>query len=189
MIEQTLVLIKPDGVQQKLIGKIISRFEDAGLKIVGMKMIWPDEKMAGEHYPLDEEWAKNVFSKSKQSAEKNKEEFIFKNHLDFGKFVQGKLINFIQGSPIVALVLESPHAVDIVRKMVGATEPRAANPGTIRSDFASVESYPNADMKNRAVRNLVHASDSFINAKREIKVWFNEKEVHNYKRPGDENIF
>ncbi|MEK6914864.1 MAG: nucleoside-diphosphate kinase [Nanoarchaeota archaeon] len=189
MIEQTLVLIKPDGIQQKLIGKIITRFEDAGLKIVAVKMIWPDEKKAKEHYPLDEEWARNVFDKSKNSAEKNKEKFIFKNHLDFGKFIQDGLVDFIQESPIVALVLEAPHAIDIVRKMIGATEPRAAIPGTIRSDFASVESYPNANIKKRAVRNLVHASDSFENAKKEIKVWFNNEEVHDYKRPIDENIF
>lgn len=189
MIEQTLVLIKPDGVQQKLIGKILSRFEDAGLKIVGIKMIWSDEKKAVEHYPLDEEWAKNVFKKSKESAERNKEKFNFKNHLELGKFIQKGLIDFIQENPIVAIVLEAPHAVDIVRKMVGATEPRSANPGTIRSDFASVESYPNANVKERAVRNLVHASDSAINAKREITTWFSKDEVHNYKRPGDERIF
>lgn len=189
MIEQTLVLIKPDGVQQKLIGKILSRFENAGLRIVGMKMVWPDEKKAVEHYPLDEEWAKNVFKKSKENAEKNKEKFNFQNYIELGKFIQKGLIDFIQENPIVAIVLEAPHAVDIVRKMIGATEPRSANPGTIRSDFASVESYPNANVKERAVRNLVHASDSAVNAKREITTWFSEDEIHNYKRPGDEFFF
>jgi nucleoside-diphosphate kinase len=73
--------------------------------------------------------------------------------------------------------------------MVGSTEPRSAIPGTIRSDFASVESYPNANNQGRAVRNLIHASDSVDNAKKEIKTWFDEEEVHDYKRPGDEKIF
>ena len=99
------------------------------------------------------------------------------------------LKNNIQENPIVALVLEGTHAIEIVRKMVGSTEPRSAIPGTIRSDFASVESYPNANTQGRAVRNLIHASDSVDNAKKEIKTWFDEEEVHDYKRPGDEKIF
>ena len=187
-MEHTLVLIKPDGVQQKLIGKIISRFEDTGLKVVGMKMVWPDEKKAREHYPLDEDWAKSAFTKSKESAEKNKEKFYFNDHIEFGKFVQNGLVDFIQENPVVALVLEGTHAIEIVRKMVGATEPRSAIPGTIRADFASIESYVNANLGRRAVRNLIHASDSLINANREIATWFDKKEVHRYNRPGDEKI-
>lgn len=188
-MEKTLVLIKPDGVQQKLIGKIISRFEDAGLRLVGMKMVWPDENKAREHYPLDEDWAKAAFEKTSSSAKENNEEFKFSDYMEFGKFVQDGLVNFIQENPIVALVLEGTHAIEVVRKMVGATEPRAASPGTIRADFASVESYPNANLNGRAVRNLIHASDSKDNAEKEIKTWFDEGEVHNYSRPGDDRIF
>jgi len=185
MIEQTLVLIKPDGIQQKLIGRIITRFENAGLRIAGMKMIWPDEKKAKEHYPLDEEWSESAFRKSRETAEKNKEKFDFKNHKEFGKFIQDGLVKFIQESPVIAIVVEAPHAIEVVRKMVGATEPRSAVPGTIRSDFASIESYPNANKKERAVRNMVHASDSVSNARREISIWFSKEEIHNYKRYGD----
>lgn len=188
-MEQTLVLIKPDGIQLKLIGKIITRFENAGLRVVGMKMSWADENKAREHYPLDTEWANEAFEKTKVSAEKNNEKFDFKDPLEFGKFVQDGLVDFIQENPIVALVLEGSHAIEIVRKMVGATEPRSASPGTIRSDFASVESYPNANNQGRAVRNLIHASDSVNNAKKEIKTWFSEEEVHDYNRPGDDKIF
>ena len=188
-MEQTLVLIKPDGIQQKVVGKIIGRFEDAGLKVVGMKMVWPDEKKAREHYPLDEEWAKGVYAKTKASADKNNEKLDFKDHMEFGQFVQDGLVSFIQENPIVALVLEGTHAIEVVRKMVGGTEPRTADPGTIRSDFASVESYPNANSQGRAVRNLIHASDSVVNAKKEIKTWFDKEEVHNYSRPGDDRIF
>jgi nucleoside-diphosphate kinase len=189
MIEQTLVLIKPDGIQQKIVGKIISRFEDVGLKVVGMKMVWSDEKKAREHYPLDEDWSRGAFEKTKETAEKNKEKFDFKDYVEFGKFVQEGLVSFIQENPIVALVLEGPHAIELVRKMVGSTEPRQAAPGTIRGDLASIESYVNANSNNRAVRNLIHASDSVNNAKKEIDVWFDDEEVHDYKRPGDEKIF
>jgi nucleoside-diphosphate kinase len=188
-MEKTLVLIKPDGIQQKLVGRIISRFETAGLRVVGMKMAWSDESKAREHYPLDEEWARAAFGKTKDSAEKNNEEFNFKDSMEFGKFVQDGLVEFIQENPIVALVLEGSHAIEVVRKMVGATEPRSAAPGTIRADFASVESYPNANNQGRAVRNLIHASDSVENANKEIKTWFDENEVHDYSRPGDEKIF
>jgi len=189
MIEQTLVLIKPDGIQKRLIGKIISRFEDAGLKIAGMKMEWPDEDKAREHYPLDEEWTKSVYKKSKETAKKNSDPFKFKDHVEMGEFVQKGLIEFIKETPIVAMVLEGPHAIELVRKIIGSTEPRQSAPGTIRGDFASVESYFNANSKDRAVRNLIHASDSLENAKKEILIWFEEGEVHNYKRPGDEHAF
>ena len=188
-MEQTLVLIKPDGIQQKVVGQIISRFETAGLKVVGMKMVWPDEAKARQHYPLDEEWAETAFAKTSESAKKNNEEFNFKDHMEFGKFVQDGLVEFIQENPIVALVLEGTHAIEVVRKMVGSTEPRSASPGTIRADFASVESYPNANNQGRAVRNLIHASDSVENANKEIKTWFDEEEVHDYSRPGDDKIF
>ena len=189
MIEQTLVLIKPDGVQKSLIGRIISRFEEAGLKIAGLKMVWPDEKIARKHYPLDEEWTKSVYKKSKETAEKNSEPFDFKDHVDLGKFVQEGLVNFIKEGPIIAIVIEGPHAIELVRKIIGPTEPRQALPGTIRGDFASVESYTGANTKGRAVRNLIHASDSLENAKKEIAVWFRKDEVHDYKRPGDEHAF
>lgn len=189
MIEQTLVLIKPDGVQKSLIGRIISRFEEAGLKVVGMKMVWPDEKKAKQHYPLDEEWARGSYKRSKEAAEKNKDPFDFKDHKDYGEFVQKGLVNFIQENPIVALVLEGPHSIELVRKMIGHTEPRQALPGTIRGDLASVESYVNANTNNRAVRNLIHSSDNLENANKEIKTWFDKNEVHDYKRPGDEHIF
>jgi len=189
MIEQTLVLIKPDGVQKKLIGRIISRFEEADLRLAGMKMIWPDEKMARKHYPLDEEWAKSIYKKSKEASEKNSEPFPFKDYLDIGKFVQEGLVNFIMESPIVAIVMEGPHAIELIRKIIGSTEPRQSLPGTIRGDFASVESYFSANSKGRAVRNLIHASDSVENAEKEIAIWFSKGEVHDYSRPGDEHAF
>ncbi len=151
MIERTLVLIKPDGVQRGLIGRIIQRFEDAGLKIVGMKMVWIDKEHSKKHY------AEHV----------NK---------DFYKSLE----EFITSGPIVAMVIEGIYAVEVVRKLVGPTEPRSAPPGTIRGDFAHM-SYDFSNSKNIAVKNIIHASASSEEAKREIDLWFKPEEIHSYK--------
>ena len=178
MIEKTLVLIKPDGVKRNLVGKIVQRFEDAGLKIKAMKMLQATEDLAKNHYFLDESWAKNVFDKTKASYEKENKQFKYKNHMDLGKTIQKWNMEFLQEGPVIALILEGPHAIELVRKIIGSTEPRSAQPGTIRSDFASTESYAIADEQNRVLRNLVHASDSPTTAQREISLWFSKNEVH-----------
>lgn len=188
LMERTLVLIKPDGVVRGLIGKIISRFEDIGLKLAGMKMVWVDEKFAKEHYKLDEEWAKNVFTKTKTTRESQGQEFPFKDHMEYGGMIQKWNMNFLREGPVVAFVLEGPHAIEIVRKIVGSTEPRQAAPGTIRGDFASIESYPLANDKERVLRNLIHASDSVENANREIDLWFEKKELHSYTKDLDKHF-
>ncbi len=151
MIQRTLVLIKPDGVQRGLMGRIIQRFEDAGLKIVGMKMVWINEDFAKKHY----------------------EEHIEK---DFYKSLE----EFITFGPVLAMVLEGVYAVEVVRKLVGPTEPRAAAPGTIRGDFAHM-SYDFSDSKGIGLKNIIHASSSEEDAKREIELWFSEDEIHSYK--------
>ena len=183
--EKTLVLIKPDGVFRGLIGKIINRFEEAGLKITGMKMVWVDEAFAREHYKLDEEWAKNVFEKTKTTNEKQGKKFPYKDHMEFGGLIQKWNMDFLREGPVVAIVFQGPHSIEIVRKIVGSTEPRQAVPGTIRGDFASFESYEIANTKGRVLRNLIHASDSRENAEREIKLWFADKEIHSYKNVHD----
>ena len=186
--ERTLVLIKPDGVSRSLIGKIISRFEDTGLKIVGMKMLWADKKQALKHYPLDEEWAKNVFEKTKKVYDKEGKKLNYKDHIEMGKTIQSWLTAFLSEGPIISLVIEGPHAVELARKIVGSTEPRQASPGTIRGDFASIESYLVADDKKRVLRNLIHASDTLENAKKEVKVWFKEEEIYNYQKDLDKHL-
>ncbi|MEM3127200.1 MAG: nucleoside-diphosphate kinase [Candidatus Woesearchaeota archaeon] len=155
MIERTLVLIKPDGVQRSLSGRIISKFEDAGLKIIGMKMVWVDKNFAKKHYTED--------------IEKRR-----------GKHVRDKLLQFITEGPIIAICLEGVSAIENVRKIVGDTEPRKATPGTIRGDFAHV-TYDYADHKKVAVKNLIHASSDKNDAKREVSLWFNKNELHSYK--------
>jgi len=182
MIEKTLVLIKPDGVSRNLIGKIISRFEDTGLKIIGMKMIQADDEIAKRHYPLDEEWAKNVFEKTKKGYEAQGKELEYKNYLELGRELQSWLCDFLKECPVVAVVFEGPHAIELVRKITGVTEPRQALPGTIRGDFSSIESYTLANDKKRVVRNLIHASDSRETAEKEISIWFKPEELHNYQK-------
>ncbi|MEK6926857.1 MAG: nucleoside-diphosphate kinase [Nanoarchaeota archaeon] len=187
-MEHTLVLLKPDAVQRNLIGKLISRFEDSGLKITGMKMVWATEELAKKHYHLDEVWAQQVYDKTKAGYEKEGKKFPYKDHLDIGKTIQSWNMRFLREGPVVALVIEGPHAVEIIRKMVGSTEPRSAQPGTIRGDFAMIESYALADKKQRVLRNLIHASDTPENAEREIQLWFGDSELHKYTKELDKHF-
>lgn len=150
MIERTLVLLKPDTVERALCGEVISRFEKVGLKIAGMKMIHVDSAFSKKHYSA---------------------------HVDKG-FYQG-LEDFITSGPVVAMVLEGINAVELVRKMVGGTEPKGANPGTIRGDYAH-HSYGWADNKGISIKNLIHASGEKEEADVEVALWFSESELHSY---------
>lgn len=186
--ERTLIVLKPDAVQRGLIGKIVSRFEDIGLKLIGMKMVHCTEDFAEKHYPLDEDWAKEVYRKSKEKHDKIGKTLRFKNHSEMGESIQKWNMEFLCEAPVIAMVLEGPHAIEIIRKIVGATEPLQSPPGTIRGDFASVESYSLSDSKNRVMRNLIHASDSKKTAEREIGLWFSESELFNYQKELDKHF-
>jgi nucleoside-diphosphate kinase len=161
MIEKTLVLIKPDGVQRGLTGEIIKRFENVGLKIVGMKMVWIDEDFASKHYA---------------DVRNRKGDAVFK-----------ALLKLITMGPVIAIVLEGIGAVEIVRKMCGPTEPKSAQPGTIRGDYAHIN-YAYADVVGEAIRNIMHASGSKEEAKEEVALWFNESEIHDYDSVHDLHI-
>ena len=178
--EQTLILIKPDGVKRQLIGEIIKRFEKSNLKVCALKMVWPDKELAEKHYPLDEEWAKQAFEKTKKIAKIENRKLKYSDHLEFGKTLQTWLVDFITESPIIAMTIKGPNAIISVRKIVGSTELCRASSGTIRGDFASEESYEKANSVNRCLRNLIHASDSLETAKREISTWFEDSEIHEY---------
>ena len=156
-MEQTLVLLKPDAIDRGLIGEIISRFERAGLKIAGLKMIQAKKEHAEKHYTED----------------------LAKRR---GQHVRELMIDMITSGPIVAMVLEGVEAVEVVRKMVGTTEPKAAAPGTIRGDYSHV-SFAHADSKKIGVKNLIHASGSREEAPQEIVVWFEPEELLEH-RPG-----
>jgi nucleoside-diphosphate kinase len=156
MLEQTLVLVKPDGVFRGIAGNIITRFENAGLKIVGMKMRWIDPDFSKKHYS---------------------------EHLS-KEFYAG-LETYITAGPVIAMVLEGVDAIEVVRKMVGSTEPKSALPGTIRGDFAHI-SKQHANEKKMSICNLIHASSNIQDAAREIMLWFDPIDLHSYKRAGEE---
>lgn len=179
-MEQSLVLVKPDGVQRGLVGEIISRFERCGLKIIAMKMVYADEKMAGEHYIADDDWFEAVGKKQKTFYAK-KGVKIDKTEKELGIQVRNLLIHYLQMSPVVALVVEGHNAVAHIRKLCGATSPSDAVPGTIRGDLA-FDTYMLADESKRPIQNLIHASGTVEEAKREIKLWFKDEEIHAWQR-------
>ncbi|MBR9676592.1 nucleoside-diphosphate kinase [Candidatus Woesearchaeota archaeon] len=161
MIERTLVIIKPDGIQRSLMGKIITRLEDAGLKIIGMKMRWVDEKFAEKHY------------------------FDVKER--YGDRILKSLTGYLAKGPVLAMVVEGVQAVSIIRKIVGATYPHEAAPGTIRGDFSHI-SKDHANKHEIPVSNLIHASAKPEEAKYEIELWFTKEEMHTYKTVHDVHV-
>lgn len=185
--ERSLVIIKPDGVQRALIGSIINRFERTGLKFIAMKLIVPKEEQCWAHYNKDEEWFEN---KGARVVEDRKVHGmpIEKDAREYGKdIVQGN-VNFFTSGPVLAFVIEGNQSVAIVKKIVGGTEPTTSDVGTIRGDF-TVDSYALSSMDNRAVRNLVHCSDSPEEAEREIPIWFEKNELINYRLVGEQILY
>jgi nucleoside-diphosphate kinase len=187
MIEKTLVLIKPDGVQRALVGEILSRFEKNGLKIVALKMKLADKTLAGNHYIEDENWLTTVGTKQKEAYKKNGIE-IDTPERELGLKVRELLIDYLTMSPVIALVLEGHNAVKLVRKIVGATSPGDAAPGTIRGDY-SFDTYQLADLSKRPIQNLIHASGEVDEAEREISIWFTKDEIFSWKRVDDALIY
>ncbi len=155
MVEKTLVLVKPDGVQRGIVGEVVSRFEKVGLKIVAMKMVQVDKDFAKQHYA--------------EHVEK--------------PFYPG-LESIITMGPVVAMALEGVDAIELVRKMVGATEPKSAAPGTIRGDLSHV-SYSYADNKGIGIKNVVHASADKGDAEKELGLWFDDEEIYDYRNVHD----
>ena len=175
-IERTLVLVKPDGVERGLIGEIVKRCETVGLKVVGMKMLKPTREQADQHYALTEEWMRGVYDKAKAKYEALGQVFPFPDHVTYGTSIKNGLIDFLASSPIVALVFEGMQSVALVRKLVGATEPASALPGTIRGDL-SFDTYALSNAQDRPLRNLIHASGAIEEANNEIVIWFTPNEL------------
>ncbi|MCX6740712.1 MAG: nucleoside-diphosphate kinase [Candidatus Parcubacteria bacterium] len=179
-MEKTLVIVKPDGVQRNLIGEIISRFERSGLKLVALKMMTADEKMVEKHYTLDPKWLENVGNKSIDSYKKKGLTPPTEDPVALGKEVLARLKKYVSVGPVIPMIWEGSQAVAMVRKICGGTEPLSAPAGTIRGDYTS-ESYQFADADERAIRNLVHASGSVEEAANEIDLWFDKKEIMDYR--------
>jgi nucleoside-diphosphate kinase len=186
--ERTFVIIKPDGVQRSLIGEVIGRFERIGLKLVAMKMVLPTAEMAKKHYTLDPEWVRKVGEKSIANYGKKGLTPPSNDPLEIGNKVLGNLINYMTSGPVVAMAWQGAHAVGIVRKIVGGTEPLTSDVGTIRGDFV-LDSYQISDADGRAVRNVIHASGSVDEAKGEIDLWFNDKEIIKYRHIQDAILY
>ena len=186
--ERTLVIVKPDGIQRALIGEIMRRYERLGLKLVALKMLVPTEKMIEEHYLLDPEWKKNVGEKAIASYQKKGEAPPSLDPIEVGNQVVGRLKGYMTSGPVIAMVWEGAHAVELVRKITGGTEPRSAAIGTIRGDFVP-DSYQIADAAHRAIRNLIHASGSVAEAQMEIPHWFREDELISYSVPHEATLY
>lgn len=179
--ERTLVIIKPDGVQRSLIGEIIKRYERTGLKLVALKMLIPTEEMAIKHYYEvgGDEWLENVGKKARAAYEKKGMESPFATNMDNGRAVMERNAKYLSAGPVIAMVWQGNKAVELVRKITGATEPLTSDVGTIRGDF-TLDSYALADTDERSVRNLIHASGAPEEAEKEIPIWFQPGEVLNY---------
>ncbi len=177
--ERTLVIVKPDGVQRGLIGEILKRFERTGLKFVAMKFMLPQADQCWKHYNKDEAW---FMLKGNRIVEdrKNQGLSIDKGPLEYGKDIIQSNVDFFTSGPVLAFIIEGNQSVAIVKKLVGGTEPTTSDVGTIRGDF-TVDSYALSSIDNRAVRNLVHCSDSPEEAEREIPLWFDESESVSYR--------
>lgn len=176
--ERTFVILKPDTVQRSLIGEVIQRFERTGLKFTAMKMFVPSEKNLMTHYNKDEAW---FLKKGNRIIEDLKSHNlpIEKEPLEYGKDIIRTIVHYMTAAPVIALVLEGNQAVAVVTKLVGTTEPATSDVGTIRGDY-TVDSYSHSSYENRAVRNLIHCSESPEEAEREIAIWFTEDEIMQY---------
>lgn len=156
LVQRSLVVCKPDAVQRGIVGEILQRFERVGLKIVGMKMVMPDEDQYRAHY---EDIGKMITRRGEQAFRYN--------------------LSYMMTGPVIAMVLEGVEAVPLVRKIVGPTEPKSAEMGTIRGDYSHM-SFGYSDAKGMGVPNLVHASGNAEEAKKEIALWFKPEELYDY---------
>lgn len=183
--QQSVVLVKPDGVQRGLIGEIIARFEKAGLKIVALKMVAIDKETAFKHYGVTEEWFENIGKKVKEFYQQQGydpgEDFFTRPNKKIGQMVQKWNVDYLTEGPVVAMLVEAPGVIEIVRKIVGATYPQMAQPGTIRGDY-SFDSPLLSNIKGRSVYNLIHASGNIKEAAIERQLWFKESEINSYRR-------
>jgi len=190
--EQTLILIKPDGLKRGLAGEVLKRFESRGLKIVGMKMMKASAEHVKKHYLSTKEQLEGMGNKTLDTLKQNGLDPIKTMGtdipLEIGKMINNWNFEFISSSPVVAIIVEGLHAVDMARKIAGTTLPFKADIGTIRGDF-SVDSPILGNLNKRPVRNIVHASGSIEEAKREIKHWFLSKEIFDYQRTDEAVMF
>lgn len=178
--ERTMVVIKPDGVQRSLIGEIIKRYERAGLKLLAVKMLVPTPEHIETHYTLDPNWRRVTGEKTIKGYKDKGLTPPSEDPLKITAIILENLKKYMTSGPVVAMIWQGAHAVKIIRKLTGGTEPLTSDVGSIRGDFV-LDSYQMTDADGRAIRNLVHASGSPAEAEMEIKHWFAPNEIINYR--------
>lgn len=189
--ERTVVIVKPDGVKRGLVGEIISRFERRGLKIIALKMVQATRDQIDNHYPKDEAWLKRIGEKTAKNYATyglNLKDLGTEDPVAIGKLVRGWLLDYMTSGPIVKMVVSGIHAIAMVRKICGQTMPSVAEMGTIRGDF-SVDDATAANRDQRAIHNIIHASEIEAEAENELSLWFGLDEVCDYKRAEEDIMF
>lgn len=178
--EKTLVVIKPDGVQRSLIGEIIKRFENVGLKLIAVKMTTLTPDFVEKHYTVNPEWRRITGEKTIKNYRDKGLISPYDDPYKITEIVLNNMKKYMSAGPVIAIILEGAHAIKITRKLVGGTEPLTSDVGTIRGDYV-LDSYQMADTDGRSVRNLIHASGSIEDAEKEINLWFSPEEIINYR--------
>jgi len=186
--ERTLVIIKPDGIQRTLIGEIIKRYERIGLKMIGIKMLIPTPELIEKHYTIDPEWRVKTGLKTIKGYTDKGLTPPSTDPLQITAKILKNLINYMTKGPVIAMVWQGAHAVEVVRKITGSTEPVMSPVGTIRGDYV-LDSYRMSDQDGRSVRNLVHASGSVKEAEDEIAHWFKKDELFNYRLIAEQMLY
>lgn len=185
MIEQSLVLLKPDAVVRGVAGEIIHRFERVGLKIVGMKMVHPKVDFVKKHYLTTDEKLKIIGERTLSDCIEFEIDVVANmgtnDPVEIGRQVWNWNVEFLSSGPVLAIVFEGVNSIQNIRNMVGSTVPSKAAPGTIRGDF-SLDTAVGANKRKRTVFNLIHASGSIEEAKDEINLWFTSDEIYTYRR-------
>ena len=183
--ERTYVMVKPDGVKRGLTGEIIRRIEQRGLKIIALSMVQSTKLQMDDHYPKTAAWITRLGEKTLKTYAKYgldaKAELGSDKAEEIGPNVRKWLIDYMISGPVVKMVVQGIHAIDMVRKMAGDTIPAFAEMGTIRGDF-SVDSAISANRDKRGIHNLLHASETAEEAEHEIAYWFSPEAIAPYKR-------
>ncbi|MBI2120514.1 MAG: nucleoside-diphosphate kinase [Parcubacteria group bacterium] len=185
--EKTFVLLKPDAVERSLVGEVIRRIERTGLKLVALKVMLATREQAVKHYNKDDKWCEEKGARTVKNLElagKTPE----KPAIEYGRDIVNGLADFMTCGPVVAMVWQGNAAAGIVKKLVGGTEPLTSDVGTIRGDF-TIDSYDMANVDARAVRNLIHCSDTPEEASREMQIWFKDDEILNYRLINEEILY
>ncbi len=188
--ERTFAMVKPDGVKRGLIGDIIARIERGGLKIVAMELFCATPEMVDKHIPTSEAWITRLGEKTLATYEKYGFDAMTElgtlDKKEIGSRVRGWLMEYLTSGPMIKMIIQGVHAIDMVRKIAGNTVPAFAEMGTVRGDY-SVDSPALANREKRAIYNLMHASENTEEVNNEISLWFGSHQICEYTRT-DENL-